>query len=100
MQQAPAPVQTDPAEPVISGPFIEDEPMIDRAFIGGDIGVTPRTLRNYQRAGTLPPPDANLLGRDLWQLSTYRRFKSDLLAGKFAIVKRPPHLQDDAMPTK
>jgi hypothetical protein len=77
-----------------SGAF--DEPMIDRAFIGADIGVTPRTLRDYQKKGRLPPPDANLLGRDLWRLSTYRRFKADLLAGKFAIVKRPPHLQHAA----
>ena len=71
-----------------------DEPMIDRAFIGGDIGVSPRTLHNYQKSGRLPSPDANLLGRDLWRLSTYRRFKADLLAGKFSMVKRPPHLQE------
>jgi DNA-binding transcriptional MerR regulator len=71
-----------------------DEPMIDRAFIGGDIGVTPRTLRDYQKKGRLPPPDANLLGRDLWRLSTYRRFKADLLAGKFAMIRRLPHLRD------
>ena len=71
-----------------------DEPMIDGAFIDQDLDIGPRTRRNYRSRGILPPPDANLLGRDLWRQSKYRQFKADLLAGKFAINKRPPHLRD------
>ncbi|HUX73798.1 MAG TPA: hypothetical protein VMV25_07920 [Steroidobacteraceae bacterium] len=70
-----------------------DEPVIDGAFIDADLGVVSRTRRNYLAKGILPAPDANLLGRDVWKLSTYRQFKADLLAGKFAIAKRPPHLR-------
>jgi hypothetical protein len=73
-----------------------DEPMIDGAFIENDLGIVGRSRRNYRARGILPAPDANLLGRDLWRLSTYRRFKADLLAGKFAMVKRPPHLRSEA----
>jgi hypothetical protein len=70
-----------------------DEPVIDGAFIDGDLGIAPRTRRNYLTKQILPPPDANLQGRDIWRLSTYRKFKADLLAGKFAMAKRPPHLR-------
>lgn len=71
-----------------------DEPVIDGAFIENDLGIGRRTRRNYRAKGILPPPDANLLGRDIWRLSTYRKFKADLLAGKFAMRKRPPHLRE------
>ena len=67
-----------------------DEPIIDGAFIDADLGVVSRTRRNYLTKGILPAPDANLLGRDVWKISTYRKFKADLLANKFALVKRPP----------
>jgi len=70
-----------------------DEPMIDGGHIDADLGIVSRTRRNYLARGILPAPDANLLGRDVWKLSTYRRFKADLLAGKFALTKRPPHLR-------
>jgi hypothetical protein len=72
-----------------------DEPFMDRAAIGDDLRLSPRTLRNYGTKGILPAPDANLQGRDLWRLSTYRQFKADLLAGKFSLRRRPPHLRDD-----
>lgn len=71
-----------------------DEPMIDGAFIDNDLGIVPRTRRNYLAKRILPPPDTNLQGRDLWRLSTYRQFKADLLAGKFSMRKRPPHLRE------
>lgn len=70
-----------------------DEPMLDGGFINADLGICSRTRRNLRAKGILPPPDANLLGRDLWSLRTYRRFKENLLAGKFAVTKRPPHLR-------
>ena len=73
-----------------------DEPMIDGAFIDADLGIGPRSRRNYLAKSILPRPDANLCGRALWKLSSYRRFKSDLLAGKFAITRRPPHLSETA----
>jgi hypothetical protein len=72
-----------------------DEPFVDRADIGSDLRVSSRALRNYRAKGILPVPDANLQGRDLWRLSTYRKFKEDLLAGKFALTRLPPHLRDD-----
>jgi hypothetical protein len=76
-----------------------DEPMIDGAFIDRDLDIGPRTRRNYRARGILPPPDANLLGRDLWRLSRYRKFKADLLAGKFAMIRRPPHLREKPVAT-
>lgn len=71
-----------------------DEPLIDGSYIQHDLGIGSRSRRNYRAKGILPPPDANLLGRDLWRLSSYRKFKADLLAGKFSLVRRPPHLGD------
>jgi hypothetical protein len=73
-----------------------DEPVIDGAYIENDLGIVSRTRRTYRVKGILPPPDANLLGRDVWRLSTYRKFKADLLAGKFALLRRPPHLRGKA----
>ena len=73
-----------------------DDPVIDGAYIENDLGIVSRTRRNYRAKGILPAPDANLLGRDVWRLSTYRKFKADLLAGKFALLRRPPHLRDEA----
>jgi hypothetical protein len=73
-----------------------DEPVIDLAYIENDIGVVRRTCRNYIAKGILPPPDSNLLGRDLWRLSTYRKFKADLLQGKFVLPKRNPALLRDS----
>lgn len=70
----------------------EDDPLIDNRFIATDLGVCGRTIRNYESQGLLPQPDANFRGRKLRRLSTYRRFKAELFAGKFAKQKRPPHL--------
>ena len=75
-------------------PEIADEPMIDGAFIDADLDISPRTRRKYLAKNILPPPDTNLFGRDLWRQSTYRRFKAGLLAGKFAMTNRPPHMRD------
>lgn len=77
-----------------------DEPMLDGSFINTDLGVCSRTRRNHRAKGILPAPDTNLLGRHLWRLSTYRQFKADLLAGKFAMTRRPPHLCDGQAVTK
>jgi hypothetical protein len=83
-----------PSGPDISTTDMADEPMLDGAFIDDDLNITPRTRRNYLSRNILPPPDTNLLGRDLWRQSTYRKFKADLLVGKFAMAKRPPHLRE------
>jgi hypothetical protein len=72
-----------------------DEPVIDGAYIENDLGISSRTRRAYAKDGILPPPSANLLGRNIWKQSTYRKFKADLLAGKFALLRRPPHLRGD-----
>ncbi|HWS61977.1 MAG TPA: hypothetical protein VN325_04415 [Steroidobacteraceae bacterium] len=72
-----------------------DEPVVDGAYIENDLGISSRTRRTYGKDGILPPPDANLLGRNIWKQSTYRKFKADLLAGKFALLRRPPHLQGE-----
>jgi hypothetical protein len=74
-----------------------NEPMLDGAYIDDDLVITPRTRRNYLARGILPAPDANLLGRDLWRASSYAKFKADLLAGKFSLKRRPPHLRDQAV---
>jgi hypothetical protein len=73
-----------------------DEPVVDGSFIEKDLGIGSRTRRSYRVKGIIPPPDANLLGRDVWRLGTYRKFKADLLAGKFALLRRPPHLRKAA----
>jgi len=67
-----------------------DEPLIDGAFIDSDLGIAKRSRSNYLALGVLPRPDANLLGKNLWRVSTYRKFKRDLLAGKFAKVRQVP----------
>jgi hypothetical protein len=70
-----------------------DEPLIDGAFIDNDLGIAERSRRNYLALGLLPPPDTNLLGKNLWRVSTYRKFKSELLAGKFAKLRRAPSVR-------
>jgi hypothetical protein len=67
-----------------------DDSLIDGAFIERDLGIARRSRFNYRRRGLLPPPDTNLLGRNLWRLSTYRQFKDDLMAGKFGTVRLAP----------
>ena len=67
-----------------------DEPLIDGAFIDNDLGIAERSRRNNLTWGVLPQPDANLLGRHLWRVSTYRKFKRQLLAGRFAKVRIRP----------
>lgn len=69
---------------------VTDERMIDGAFIDSDLGIAKRSRSNYLALGVLPAPDANLLGKNLWRVSTYRKFKRELLAGKFAKLRRPP----------
>jgi len=68
-----------------------DEVLIDGAFIEQDLGIVRRSRCNYRRRGVLPPPDANFLGKHLWRLSTYRRFKAELIAGKFEVIRRLPN---------
>ena len=70
-----------------------NEPLIDGAFIDNDLGIAERRRRNYLAMGLLPPPDANLLGKNLWRVSTYRKFKVELLAGKFAKLRRAPSVR-------
>ncbi|MDP8986274.1 MAG: hypothetical protein M3N97_14810 [Pseudomonadota bacterium] len=74
-------------------PIGDDEPVIDGAYIDNDLGIAERSRRTYMALGLLPPPDANLRGKNLWRVSTYRKFKSDLFAGKFAKLRRAPSVR-------
>jgi len=63
----------DPADSLVFGN------QIDR-----DLAVTDRGRRKLIAHGFLPPPDGYFRYRAFWRLSTYRQFKQDLFAGKFA----------------
>lgn len=80
-------VQVSPADVI-------DDPLIDNRYIATDLGVCGRTVRNYESEGLLPAADANLRGRKLRRLSNYRKFKAELLAGKFALSRCLPHLRE------
>jgi hypothetical protein len=67
--------------------------LVDGAYIDKDLGIAERSRRRYLAWGFLPPPDANMLGKNLWRVSTYHQFKRDLFAGKFAKLRRPPSLR-------
>jgi hypothetical protein len=51
--------------------------------------IVDRTLRGWITAGKFPPPDGNINGRNFWHLPTYQKWKADVLAGKFAMKRRP-----------
>lgn len=52
--------------------------------------VTDRCLRAWVARGTFPKPDGNLHGRNWWRGETYRQWRADVAAGKFAQSRRPP----------
>lgn len=51
--------------------------------------ITDRGFRKWIAAGKFPQPDGNLNGRNFWLLGTYRRWKADVLAGKFKQGRKP-----------
>jgi len=57
--------------------------------ITSDNRITDRCLRKWIAASKFPPPDGNLHGRNFWLASTYGRWKTDVLAGKYRIDRRP-----------
>jgi hypothetical protein len=77
-------------QPAEIGPLKSDDPLIDGVFIEKDLGIGRRSRFYYRARGILPPPDANLLGRNLWRLSTYQQFRDDLFAGRFLKSRRAP----------
>jgi hypothetical protein len=72
-----------------STPDLLNDPFVDARFITKDIGVTDRGLRKQITRGDFPKADGNLHGRNVWRESTYRRYKEQVLAGKFSKVRRP-----------
>jgi hypothetical protein len=46
-------------------------------------------LRKQIKRGDFPPAEGNLHGRNIWRESTYRKYKEQVLAGKFAKIRRP-----------
>jgi hypothetical protein len=68
---------------------ILDDELIPTKAITSDRRITDRGLRKQIANGSFPPPDANVNGRNYWRASTYLRWKTAALAGKFARVRRP-----------
>jgi hypothetical protein len=62
------------------------------AHITRDNGVTDRCLRKWIATGRFPHPDGNLNGRNFWEAETYRRWKADVLDGKYRKERRPGNL--------
>ncbi len=48
-----------------------------------DLKVTDRGDRKWIAGDRFQPPDGNLNGRNFWKASTYLKWKSDALAGKY-----------------
>ena len=63
--------------------------LLDRPFIGRDMGnKSTRTVRNWQDAGILPPPDCVFQGLPYWTRATYNNWKVRVLRGEFAGIAR------------
>ena len=73
---------------------LEDGPLVFTSEITRDNDVTDRAVRKWRMTGKFPPPDGNLNGRNFWLRSTYERWKTDVLAGKYRkasnLTRRPP----------
>lgn len=59
------------------------------AEITRDLKVTDRGVRKWISTERFPRPDGNLNGRNFWLTSTYQRWKSDVLAGRYRQHRRP-----------
>lgn len=70
-------------------PTPEDGPLVFMSEITRDFDITDRGVRKWIATDKFPPPDGNLNGRNFWKASTYRQWKSDVLAGKY---QRPSNL--------
>lgn len=62
--------------------------------------VTDRSLRKWIAAGRFPPPDGNLNGRNFWFEKTYRVWRDDVVAGKYARQRFSRNLRSSAKPTR
>jgi hypothetical protein len=60
------------------------------------LGIKPRARRGWLAKGLLPPPDGNVQGRPFWLLATFQRFKSEVIAGRFASEKRLPGMSAES----
>jgi hypothetical protein len=83
---------SDPSPAAVTNHSDEDR-LIYTADICTAVGVTDRCIRKWVVRGCFPQPDANLRGRNCWKLSTFRTWKSDVLAGRYAKYRRPGHSQ-------
>ena len=70
-------------EQINSDPFLRSTE-ICRAF-----NVGARGLRKWISCGRFPLPDANIGGRNLWRLSTVQKHRDAVLAGTYALTRRP-----------
>jgi hypothetical protein len=79
---------------------IADTGLLDRSFICRDMGnKTSRTIRNWQDAGILPPPDCVFQGLPYWTRATYNSWKSRVLRGEFAGIARINNVRNRATAT-
>jgi hypothetical protein len=65
------------------------DPFLRSAEICRTFNVGARGLRKWVHSGRFPPPDANIGGRNLWRLSTVQKHRDAVLAGAFALNRRP-----------
>ena len=63
-------------------------PLESEILWSGDIQrdnrISERCLRNWVVAGRFPKADGNMAGRNFWRRSTYAKWQTDVLAGKFS----------------
>jgi hypothetical protein len=71
----------------------EDRQVYYTATICAEVDITDRCLRKWTVRGYFPAPDGNLNGRNFWLRSTYERWRSDVLAGRYAKHRRPGRAQ-------
>ena len=72
------------------------DPLVYSTYITGDLGITDRCLRKWIALKKFAPPDTNISGRGAWLSSTYKREKTEILAGRFKQIRRPPSASNRA----
>lgn len=99
----PPPVVADSVGPFVLPPPTFADPIgsfVNTAFITKDNNCTPRTLRNWQKAGVFPQPDCVFNGFPIWRLATYLAWKQSVLAGAYAGPSRAGHLRPTPTPSR
>jgi hypothetical protein len=87
------PIMTNTPSPATVSADPEGDEIVYAARITRELAITDRCLRKWVRAGRFPEPDANINGRNVWRLGTYRRWKTAMLAGSLRQDRRPSHLR-------